>query len=81
MRKQIVIHSEQERALASRAASIGISQSALIREAIDVFLGGTRNDARKQRAWEELRAGMDDAARNGVGSRGRRWTREDLHER
>lgn len=81
VRKQIVIQAEQERALEDRAAALGISQSALVREAIDAFLGGARNDAREKRAWGELRAGMDDSARLSVGSRGHTWTREDLHER
>ena len=81
VRKQIVIQVEQERAVASRAASLGISQSALVREAIDAFLGGARNDVHRQRTWEELRAGMSDSARLAVGSGGRSWTRENLHER
>ena len=63
VRKQIVIQGEQERALEERAAALGISQSALVREALDAFLGGASSDARKQRTWEELRAGMNDAMR------------------
>ena len=81
VRKQIVIEAEQGRALADRAATLGISQSAVVREALDAFLGGARSDAHKKRAWEELRAGMIDSARLSVGSRGRTWTREELHER
>ena len=81
IRKQIVIRSEQEPALHDRAAALGISQSALVREAIDAFLGGAGNNARRQRTWEELAAGMNEAKGLGIGSRGRRWTREQLHER
>jgi hypothetical protein len=81
VRKQIVIQAEQERALEDRAATLGVSQSALVREALDALLGGGAGDVRKQRAWEELRAGMTDSARLSVGSRGQRWTRQDLHER
>ena len=81
VRKQIVIEAGQERALADRAAALGLSQSAVVREALEALFGGARSDARKQRAWEELRAGMRDSALLAVGSRGRSWTREELHER
>jgi hypothetical protein len=81
VRKQIVIQAEQERALEDRAAALGVSQSAVVREALDAFLSGAASDARKQRAWRELSASMIDSARLSVGSQGQRWTREDLHER
>jgi hypothetical protein len=81
VRKQIVMKAEQERALEDRATALGVSQSALVREALDAFLGGAATDARKQRVWEELRVGMNNSAGLSVGSRGERWTREDLHER
>jgi hypothetical protein len=81
VRKQIVIPAEQERALEDRAAALGMSQSALVREAIDAFLAGAKSDARGKRAWDELLAGMADSARTSIGSRGRTWTRNELHER
>jgi len=81
VRKQIVIEPEQQRSLESRAASLGISQSALIREALDAFLKGATGDARKRWAWNELQSGMRDSAKASIGSRGRVWAREDLHER
>ena len=63
VRKQIVIQAEQERALEDRAAALGVSQSALVREAHRCVPRRSRHDARKQRVWEELRAGMNDSAR------------------
>lgn len=82
VRKQIVIDAEQERALENRAAALGISQSALVREALEAFLAGAaRSDARKQSVWQELRAGMSESALGAVGSGGLAWTREELHER
>ena len=81
VRKQIVMGAEQERALEERAKSRGMSQSALIREAIDTMLGGGHGGSRRMRAWDELRAGMREAAEDGVGSRGVKWTREELHDR
>jgi len=81
VRKQIVMDAEQERALEERARSRGVSQSALIREAIDTMLGGAHGASRRTRAWDELRAGMREAAADGVGSRGEKWTRGELHDR
>lgn len=81
VRKQIVMDAEQERALEERARARGVSQSALIREAIDTLLAGGRDASRCARVWDELHAGMRDAAASGVGSRGASWTREDLHDR
>jgi hypothetical protein len=81
VRKQIVIEAHQERALSQRAAALGVSQSELVREAIDVLLSGAAPRSRQQRAWDELLAGVDEARASGVGSGGRRFGREELHER
>lgn len=81
VRKQIVIEAHQERALSQRAAVLGVSQSQLVREAIDVLFGGGVPRSRGQRAWEELLSGVDEARTAGVGSGGRRFGREELHER
>lgn len=81
VRKQIVIPAEQERALGERAAALGVSQSSLVRDAIEQLLGGVPTDVRRKRAWDGLRAGMADSGRLGVGSRGTTWTRDQLHER
>lgn len=81
VRKQIVIEPEQERALEERAKALGVSQSALIRQAIDAMLQEAETQLRRQAAWEETLEAMEQAARDGVGSRGQKWTREELHER
>lgn len=81
IRKQIVIDPEQERALAGRAELLGVSQSELIRQAIDMLLKETEAAARKEAAWQELLRGMEKARRDGVGSGGNTWTREELHDR
>ncbi|MGV8083534.1 MAG: ribbon-helix-helix domain-containing protein [Coriobacteriia bacterium] len=81
IRKQIVIDPEQERALAARAEVLGVSQSELIRQAIDTLLKETEAAARKEAAWQELMRGIEQAHRDGVGSRGNKWTREELHDR
>ncbi len=77
VRKQIVIEPEQERALAERAKVLGVSQSALIRQAIDDMLETTAREARMA-AFERF---AHVARSSGTGSGGRRWTREEIHER
>lgn len=77
VRKQIVIEPEQERALAERARVLGVSQSALVRQAIDRLLEETDREAR-MRAFERF---VHVALTSGAGSGGRKWTREEIHER
>jgi post-segregation antitoxin (ccd killing protein) len=81
VRKQIVLEPAQERALEQRARALGISQSALIRQAIDAMLTEAEATARREAAWQETLQAMEQAVRDGVGSRGQKWTREELHER
>ena len=81
IRKQIVLDPEQERALAEHALARGVSQSQLIREAIDALLVEADARERRMKAWEETLKASERAALDGVGSRGQKWTREELHER
>lgn len=81
VRKQIVIEPEQEAALEERARALGVSQSELIRRAIDALLVEEERAARREAAWELLKSEFERADREGWGSEGRRWTREELHER
>lgn len=81
VRKQIVIEAEQQRALEDRARSLGVSQSSLVRDAIDAMLEGAVSKARREQAWEATLKAIERAERDGVGSRGQKWTREELHER
>ncbi|MHB1135382.1 MAG: ribbon-helix-helix protein, CopG family [Coriobacteriia bacterium] len=81
VRKQIVIDPDQERALEARAKALGVSQSALIREAIDSLLKDAEEQVRRQEAWAAIENEWRRADREGWGSGGRTWTREELHER
>lgn len=80
VRKQIVIDPEQERALEERARVTGVSQSALIREAIDRLLKDAAARDRKE-AWEDLFRGIEESKAAGIRSQGPKLTREELHER
>ena len=81
VRKQIVLEPEQERALEEQARLRGVSQSSLIREAIDRLLSEAQEEQERAAAWESLQRGWEEADRLGIGSGGRTWTREELHER
>jgi post-segregation antitoxin (ccd killing protein) len=81
VRKQIVIDPEQERALEEHAKALGVSQSALIRQAIDALLRDAEERAQRREAWEAIEDLWRQADREGWGSGGRTWTREELHER
>ncbi|MHB9003692.1 MAG: ribbon-helix-helix domain-containing protein [Coriobacteriia bacterium] len=82
VRKQIVMEPEQEAALEKAAAELGISQSELIRRAIDEMLASAElaRERRRQGMREFLRL-ADEAVARGEGSYGATWTREELHER
>ncbi len=81
VRKQIVIKPEQERALEAHAKALGVSQSALIRDAIGRLLADAEEQERRRAAWEAIEEMWRRADREGWGSGGRTWTREELHER
>lgn len=82
VRKQIVIEPEQELALEQRARELGISQSELVRRAIDEMLAAHEEELQKRReALEEWFRLADAAVARGEGSFGATWTREELHER
>ena len=83
VRKQIVIDPEQERALEAHARALGVSQSALIRQAIERLLGDAVEEQQRREAWEAIEEGWRQADQAGIGSGsgGRTWTREELHER
>ena len=80
VRKQLYLDDAQDRELARRARTLGITQAALVRQAVDRFLAEQERPARAA-AWEALKADLQRDVERGVGSGGRRWTRDELHER
>jgi len=81
VRKQIVMEPELERELAARARVLGVSQSALVRDAIDQYLHEGVTELERKRAWEQALDMMRRAEELETGSGGRKWTREEIHER
>lgn len=63
---------EQARA---RALRLGTSVNAVLRDRLQEFAGG---DSARRRALVEL---QELARKSKAGSRGKRWTRDELHER
>lgn len=81
VRKQIVLDAEMERELAARSEVLGVSQSELVRRAIGRYLHPPGEGSHRALAIERLRDMWDRSEQMGIGSGGRRWTREELHER
>ncbi len=86
IRKQIVIDAEREQLLARLAKERGVSQSELIRQAIDEMLAAQKvreaDAARRREAHEWLMAFFDEGLPLGTvdESGNRTWTREGLYE-
>ena len=80
VRKQLYLDDRQDAELARRARALGVSQAEVVRRAVDHYLADEERSARSA-AWEALKADLARDVERGVGSGGRRWTREELHER
>ncbi|MDZ4168063.1 MAG: ribbon-helix-helix protein, CopG family [Coriobacteriia bacterium] len=77
VRKQIVISPEQDRLLEERAAVLGVSQSALVRRAIDRQIEETDREYRMKLCEQFVQGALTSKASSG----GQKWTREEIHER
>jgi hypothetical protein len=83
IRKQIVIEPEQERLLTDLAGQLGVSQSEVVRMAIEAFAGEVRSEEERERAFEELMVMFKNSTfEMPVDEHGNRaWLREELYER
>jgi hypothetical protein len=79
VRKQLYIDDDLDRRLAQRAEQLGVSQASLVREALDRLLADDRTAGQRAVAILEEMWAESDAL--GISSGGRKWTREELHER
>jgi Arc/MetJ-type ribon-helix-helix transcriptional regulator len=82
VRKQIVIEPAQEVALADLAVQRGVSQSELIRAAIEQLLAEAEREQDKRRTHDELMAFFEEGLELGLTDESgkRTWTREDLYD-
>ena len=82
IRKQVYIEPEQDELLKRRSKELGISEAALIRQAIDRLRPGAdggKSPAARQ-AWEEAKRVMQERMQLQVPQTGRSWTREEIYE-
>ena len=82
IRKQVYIEPEQDELLKRRSKELGISEAALIRQAIDRLVpdaAGGKSPAARQ-AWEEAKRVMQERMQLRVPQTGRSWTREEIYD-
>ena len=80
-RKQVYIHADQDRRLRVLARRNGTTESQLLRAGVDRILAEPLPQALDHQAWVESRGFIDSLIRRGPVKGGRRWTREEAHER
>lgn len=83
VRKQIVIDPEREKTLERLAEELELSQSEVIRQAIDEFAEKMAEMDRREQAVQRFLRMAENATDHGVTDENGRftWTREELHER
>lgn len=80
VRKQIVLDERLERALADKASELGVSQSEVVRRAVERFIDDLDYE-RRMRAWEEFERITDESIARSPGGGGPKIKREDLYDR
>jgi hypothetical protein len=80
IRKQVYIEPRQNDLLKRWAAETGMTESEIIRQAIDLWDESEERKRRAQEAWQEARAFIEELIAQGPVPGGRTWTREELYE-
>ena len=80
IRKQVYIEPEQDELLKRRSKELGISEAALIRQAIDRLGAAGGGSLPRQPAWEEAKRVIQERMKLRVPQTGRSWTREEIYE-
>lgn len=80
IRKQVYIEPEQDELLKRRSKELGISEAALIRQAIDRLGADSSESPSKRQAWEEAKRVIQERMKLRVPQTGRNWTREEIYE-
>lgn len=81
VRKQMYIRASQDAALKRLAAQAGVSEAEIVREAIDRQAGALRAAKRTPSRWRRQAAYIRRLLEMGSVPGGRRWQRDDLHDR
>jgi hypothetical protein len=82
VRKQVYLEARQDARLKALAHRLGVSEAALIRQALDRALGSALGEGRAIRveAWVEARAYRDAWVTRAGHRPTRRWSREELYD-
>ena len=80
IRKQVYIEPEQDELLKRRSKELGISEAALIRQAIDRLGADGDESPPNRQAWEEAKRVIQERMKLRVPQRERSWTREEIYE-
>jgi predicted DNA-binding protein len=80
VRKQVYMGGELDRALATRAADLGVTQAEVVREALGRYLAETTDETHSAAA-DRLRELWAESDAAGYGGGWRTSTREEWHER
>ena len=80
IRKQVYIEPEQDELLKRRSKELGISEAALIRQAIDRLDADGDESPSNRQAWEEAKRVIQERMKLRVPQTGRNWTREEIYE-
>ena len=80
VRKQVYIEPEQDELLKRRAQQLGVTESALIREGIDLAAGRRPRLLADEELWQEELAFMRERGKLRVPQQPRTWTREELYD-
>lgn len=81
VRKQIYLDPHHAQLLKQLARDLGMSEAALIRQAVDQQAAHFAPFRRDPAAWQQERAFIERLIRKGAIPGRRTWTREELHDR
>jgi hypothetical protein len=81
IRKQVYIEPEQAVLVKELAARAGLSESAIIREALSRYAAAVRRHDQRLQAWANLEVFIARRVEEQPAQSGRTWRREDLYDR
>ncbi len=81
VRKQVYLEPRQNRRLKQVAKKAGVTEAEIIRRALEERLRDLESADNRLKAWQESKAFIDQWIAKGPVPAGRRWTRDELHDR
>ena len=81
VRKQVYIKPRQDELLKQAAVETGMTESEIVRQAIDLWEETEAKKRRAEEAWEEAQVFIGELIARGPVPGGRTWKREELYDR